>query len=674
MTQAGKGNLPLIHSESKTKRTHKASSIERVLGAGGLVAESFAGFEVRPQQLEMAAAVRRTLSKGGRLVVEAGTGVGKSFAYLVPAIETLSQAKAKILISTYTITLQEQLINKDIPFLADCLPQKFTAVLAKGRGNYLCRRRLEFALGRQRGLFDDFGGQLESINDWAGRTKNGSLSDISFTVNSRVWDAVKSEHGNCRSSRCPFFQKCFYFRARRLLDAADIIVANHALMFSDLVLKENQASVLPDYGHVIIDEAHNIEHVAEEHFGINLSNRMVRHLLDGLYNPRTHKGLLSSMDSQKTIDTAAAAAEQANVFFKKVQDWYQQSKDQAGRCYRNFIDDNLSGHLKNLRSALNELAAGSEDIDEKLELVRYTDRCGAFIESLNCFLSQDKKEYVYWVEEQSGMGASVCLKSAAINVGEDVKRCLFDKYGFVVLTSATLSSGSTGQKSDFDFFAGRIGLEDFEAVKLGSPFDYSGQVTMYIEKDLPDPNHESFVPLAAQAAKKYIHKTKGRAFVLFTSYTMLESIAEAVADWLDEQDIQLLVQTPGVNRTALLNSFKTSARCVLFGTDTFWQGVDVPGESLSNVIIVRLPFAVPNRPLTAGRIEQINQQGGNAFFDYQLPLAIIKFKQGFGRLIRTAADTGIIAILDSRIINKRYGARFLAAVPQCKTEIVVSEK
>jgi len=244
----------------------------------------------------------------------------------------------------------------------------------------------------------------------------------------------------------------------------------------------------------------------------------------------------------------------------------------------------------------------------------------------------------------------------------------------VVLTSATLSSGSTGQKSNFDFFAGRIGLDDFKAVKLGSPFDYSRQVTMYIEKDLPDPNHESFVPLAAEAAKKYIHKTKGRAFVLFTSYTMLESVAEAVADWLDQQGLELLVQVPGVNRTALLNSFKSSARCVLFGTDTFWQGVDVPGESLSNVIIARLPFAVPSRPLTAGRIEQITQQGRNAFLEYQLPLAIIKFKQGFGRLIRTAADTGIIAILDSRIINKRYGARFLAAIPHCKTEIVVSEK
>jgi len=264
-----------------------------------------------------------------------------------------------------------------------------------------------------------------------------------------------------------------------------------------------------------------------------------------------------------------------------------------------------------------------------------------------------------------------------VNVGADVKRCLFDRYESVVLTSATLSTGAAvhrtpygGEKSGFDFFANRIGLDDFDAVKVGSPFDYQTQVTLYIEKDLPNPNDNAFIPAAASALKKYILQTSARAFVLFTSYAMLERLADMLADWLAENDIKLLQQGAGIGRAALLDSFRAQPRCVLFGTDTFWQGVDVPGPALSNVIIVRLPFAVPDKPLLVGRLEQIRLQGGNPFFDYQLPSAIIKFKQGFGRLIRSTTDTGIVVVLDSRIISRRYGARFLSAVPECTTKIV----
>ena len=455
------------------------------------------------------------------------------------------------------------------------------------------------------------------------------------------------------------------------MKTADIIVANHALLFSDLVLKETSPGILPEYQSVIIDEAHNIEQVAENHFGINISNFRITYLLRRLYNHRTRKGALAFTDADEAIDMVAKCDKAAKVFFTQVQAWYAHAgKENSGKCEPEFVDDNITDYLKQLRLEINKFAKQTDDDDQKCEIAGYVDRCRAIEVDLKNFLTQSSDGGVYWVEVNDKRRLRISLRNAPIDVGPDIKRCLFDKFDSVVTTSATLSCGVDDEKTGFEFFASRIGLEDFKPLKLGSPFDYQKQVTMYIEADLPEPNAENFTVEATEAIKKYLLKTDGKAFVLFTSYSMLKNFADIMEDWLAENTMELLVQGDGMDRASLLERFKTDQRSVLFGTDSFWQGVDVPGQALSNVIIVRLPFAVPNHPLTQGRIEKIRTEGKNPFFKFQLPTAIIKFKQGFGRLRRNKTDVGIIVVLDSRIVHKNYGKAFLAAISKCTVEVV----
>jgi ATP-dependent DNA helicase DinG len=646
--------------------------IEGVLGPEGLVRKSLGSFESRPQQLEMAQAVHEHLEAGTHLAVEAGTGIGKSFAYLVPAIGRVCRKKGRVLVSTFTITLQEQLINKDLPFLAGAVPEPFDAVLAKGRGNYICKRRLEFTQRRMAGMFDTFGAEMDSIAAWAAETVDGSLSDMPQQPSIALWDAVRSEHGNCRGRGCPHYTNCFYSKARRRWETADIIVANHSLLFSDLVLKKANIGILPDYRYVIIDEAHNIEHVAEDHFGLNITNTGVDFMLAGLYSPRSRRGLLAlNSDAKATIELVADCHERSRDFFKKVEKWYESEGTATnGRCEAGFLTDTLSEKLKSLRLSLGKLAKETEDEDEQFEYARSMDRLAETEAGLASFLTTADQRSIYWVETERNMRTKIALRSAPLNVGPYVKEHLFDKFESVIMTSATLSTDGNDAQKGFEFFAGRIGLEQYDGLKLGSPFDYQKQVTMYVEQGLHEPNEPGFEDQAVEAIEKYLKLTGGSAFVLFTSYAMLNRMAEKMGDWFSEHNIRLLQQGTGTHRSELLRQFKEDKTSVLFGTDSFWQGVDVPGEALSNVIIVRLPFAVPNHPLIQGRIEEIRANGGNPFYDFQIPSAVIKFKQGFGRLIRTKTDTGIVVVLDSRIVKKAYGKRFLDAVPKCSVKFV----
>jgi ATP-dependent DNA helicase DinG len=641
---------------------------ERIFGPAGILAETYHGYEDRPQQRQMAKAVQNALKEHFHLAVEAGTGVGKSFAYLIGAMEAAKQQKCRVLISTYTITLQEQLINKDIPFLARLLDNCFTACLAKGRNNFVCLRRLEFAIRRQQGLFDSDTAQLVRLSNWAKQSEDGSLSSMGFVPSSQIWHAVMSEHGSCRGRKCPHFNKCFYWRNRRRLENAEIIVANHALLFSDLVLRQQGGSILPDYRFVIVDEAHNIEHVAEEHFGLDVSDKRISFILHGLYNQKTKKGLLANTQHSEAVNLVKSCQKTADDFFESVGRWLQTDKGN-GRTSPGFVTDCLAEPLKKLRLALSGIAGRTADADEQFEFLRFADLLAALEADLKHYLAHGDEASVYWVELEKNKRKTLTLKSAPINPAEHIKKCLFDKFESVILTSATLCAALFEDNEGFGFFTERIGLEKFERLKLGSPFDYQKQVTMYIEPDLPEPNDEGFAEAAAEKIKKYVKLTGGRAFVLFTSYHMLDEFAVLLSDWFSENNIELFVHGSGTDRTELLRRFKSSTGSVLFGADSFWQGVDVPGEALSNVIIVRLPFAVPAHPLIQGRIEYIKSQGHNPFFSYQLPAAIIKFKQGFGRLIRSKTDTGIVVILDSRIVRKNYGKEFLAAVEKCRVEI-----
>jgi ATP-dependent DNA helicase DinG len=652
---------------------HNGFNEERIFGPAGLLAKAYPGYEDRPQQRQMAKDVQNALKGHFHLAVEAGTGVGKSFAYLIPAIEAAKQQKCRILVSTYTITLQEQLINKDIPFLARLLDNCFTACLAKGRNNFVCARRLEFAVRRQQGLFDSDTAQLVQLSNWARQSKDGSLSDMDFVPSLQIWHSVMSEHGNCRGRKCPHFNRCFYWRNRRRLENADIIVANHALLFSDLVLRQQGVSILPDYRLIIIDEAHNIEHVAEEHFGLDISDKRISFLLYGLYNQKTKKGFLANAQHSEAVNLVKSCQKAADDFFKAVGQWFEADKGN-GRTRPGFVVDSITEPIKKLRLSLSKIANQTEDFDEQFEFLRFANLLTALEADLQKYLAHGDNNSVYWVESERNKRKTLTLRSAPVCAAENIRNCLFERFESVILTSATLCVASSEDDEGFVFFAERIGLEKFERSKLGSPFDYQRQVTMYIEPDLPEPNDEGFADAAAEKIKKYVTLTGGRAFVLFTSYQMLDEFVSLLSGWFSENNIELLVHGSGINRAELLRRFKSNTGSVLFGTDSFWQGVDVPGEALSNVVIVRLPFAVPTHPLIQGRIEHIKAEGRDPFLSYQLPMAIIKFKQGFGRLIRNKTDTGIVVVLDSRIMRKSYGREFLAAIEKCRMEIAGNEE
>ena len=643
-------------------------NLKEIFAPGGLIAERFNGYEHRPQQLKMAEAVSQAFADAIHLVVEAGTGVGKSFAYLIPAIDFSIDKSERVVISTNTISLQEQLINKDIPFLQEILPDPFKVVLVKGRANYLCLRRLEGLMMYERGLFEtkDEVDDLDRIQKWASTTKDGSRSDLEPQPTPGVWNRVCSERDMCLGPvQCPHARRCFYQRARNAMYNANILVVNHHLLFSDLALRRDSPgfSVLPGYEYVIMDEAQNIENTATEHMGISLSNFGVRHLMDSLCRRDRKGGLLIRLDVPALAELVDAARKQSDLFFDSVETWFADVPSGTRRIRgRNFVPNVLDGHILDLQSELQKLRPVAKSDEEEKEITGHIERCKRLRDELDALLSQALDDSVYWVEISRSRFRTIRLNTAPVNVSDELQPNLFGAMESIVMTSATLSTNRT-----FDYFKKRVGLNDCREMILGSPFNYEEQVRLYIPPRMPDPrNSDAFIPAATEKIKEYIQLTHGKAFVLFTSYRMMDEVYEDLESWLAEQGLTSFEQGKGLSRHAMLEEFKADIDSVLFGTSSFWEGVDVQGEALSSVIVVRLPFSVPTHPVVEARIEDIQTRGGNSFMEYNLPEAIIRLKQGFGRLIRTKKDTGIVAILDPRIRTKFYGKWFLNSLPKCQ--------
>lgn len=714
-------------------------STDDVLGPGGLIARRLLQYEHREEQLEMSHAVQDAVSSRSHLAVEAGTGVGKSFAYLVPALlhacseqaaqwsdssgESVAKPKTpgkkftspdseevvenveelnflasrrsvksedtpipRAVISTHTIALQEQLIEKDLPFLRSILPMEFSSVLVKGRSNYLCRRRLQGVLKKSQSLLNGF--QIEDlmrIARWAESTGDGSLSDLSPRPNWEVWDDICCERGNCMGSSCAFRKTCFYAKARDRIAKAQILVVNHSLLFSDLALRisgegKNGGGILPQYDLLVFDEAHTMEHVAAEHLGLSVSQGQVEYNLNKLHNERTEKGFLVSNQLAEPIRLVRECRYRAENFFGDLLEWIRLRPGGNGRVREpRIVKNTLSESLRNLLRVLRDCTEKMRDKDQRQELRAARNRIGELLQQIDSWLNQSLDEHVYWLESKhSRIGPKVSIHSAPIDVGPKLREFLFEKIPSVIMTSATLSTGKSTEKSTqrdkehaFDFFKSRIGLTRVPTLQLGSPFDYERQSTLVLVQGLisPDSPEGMRERQLCETLRKYLAETDGHAFVLFTNYSQLQSVASAMSPWLSGQNMLLLNQSDGTPRKKLLEIFKNTPRSVLFGTDSFWQGVDVPGDSLQNVIIVKLPFLVPTQPLIEARLERIENAGGSSFRDYQLPSAILKFKQGFGRLIRTNTDRGIVVVLDQRIYSKSYGKQFLDALPKCTVRI-----
>jgi len=649
--------------------------MKSIFGPDGLISKAHPEYEHRPGQIQMAEAVLRAFEQKHHLIVEAGTGTGKTLAYLVPAIAAACGSGARVVISTGTKNLQEQLIDKDIPFLHDVLPKPFRAAVMKGRNNYACLHRIKSAESMPvlAGLEEI--DQFDEVARWVRETETGDRAELStLPENLPFWRHIDARSDTCLGQKCPDFEPCFLTRMRLRAIDAEIVVVNHHLFFADLALRNGAyGAVLPDYAAVILDEAHQIEDVASEYFGAQVSTYQI----DDLVSDVGYLKLDDSEVERELARTSARISRFADAFWIS----FREGRGLEGRFslaprgisptvregsdLEYVLDDSdersavpgtaLSDAYNALDNALHRLEttldvlkdppADAESIVRRTRQLRF---------DLNFIVKGEDKTFVYWIERR---GRGVFLRASPIDVSGLLQDKLFEKVPTVVLTSATLSSAG-----NFNFIRERLGLDEAEEMIAESIFDFENQAVLYLPPQMPDPRSPQWASAAAAEVVKIVNATEGRAFVLSTSLSGMKDLYDRAAP---ELDYPCFVQGSS-SKSALLKTFRTTPNAVLFATSSFWQGVDVRGEQLSCVIIDKLPFAVPSDPIVAARQRHIEEQGGSSFYEYSVPQAIISLKQGLGRLIRSTTDRGVLAVLDPRLRTKVYGQTFLQSLPPCR--------
>ncbi|WP_223638851.1 ATP-dependent DNA helicase [Corallococcus sp. EGB] len=630
-------------------------SVDSLLGPGGALEEALPAYEHRPEQLQMARAVERAFSEGSYLLAEAGTGTGKTLAYLVPAL----LAGRKVVVSTATKTLQDQVFFKDLPLLSEKLGLRFEAAYLKGRGNYLCLHRYESFEKDPQFVSKEEAKQWPLLKKWVTQTETGDRAELDLPESFAAWSRLSTTSETCLGSRCSQYETCFVTRMRKRAEAADLLVVNHHLFFADLALRSSgkrTEGVLPFYDAVIFDEAHALEDAASSHFGCSVSNYRLEEL------SRDAVAALPAKDERHATLSALAqrVRSHSDALFLQAPRALGLSSQESTVALRPETMGKLSGALEQVREGLAALAsfAGSE---REPELAAIHRRAEEMAEQLTFLEKSESADHVYWAEAR---GKGLFLRANPIDVAKELRDRLYGALDTVVFTSATLAADGR-----FDFFARRMGMYDDEGqpvtrvrtLAVPSPFDFPRQSALYLPTHLPDPSAPGFIEAAAEEIIQLCEVTGGRAFVLFTSLRNMVRAYELTATRLPYQAL-LQGERP---KQQLLDAFRQTPS-VLFAAHSFWEGVDVPGDALSLVIIDRLPFASPGDPLVAARIRQIQARGEEPFDQYQLPQAALALRQGFGRLIRTQADRGIVAMLDRRIVTKGYGRVFLSSLPAAK--------
>ena len=642
--------------------------MEEIFGPEGLIAQAHAEYEYRPGQIQMAEAVMRAFQDRHHLIVEAGTGTGKTLAYLVPAVAAALGGRGRVIISTGTKNLQEQLMEKDIPFLQSVLPKKFTAAYMKGRNNYVCLQRLNRAQSSP--VLDglDEVDYFEDVTHWSRESPTGDRSELAnLPEHLSFWRHIDARSDTCIGQKCPDFDPCFITRMRNRAQEADIVVVNHHLFFADLALRNSAyGNVLPDYSAVILDEAHLIEDVVSEYFGAQVSNYQV----DDLVRDISALSIEDAEVDREVTKTCLRVERFAENFwmgfrvgrgeegrypivpgtFANRSSGGEISPTPLGDLYM-ALDGSL-GRLETTLDALKDKPAEGENLVRRIRQTRF---------DLQFIVTGADKKFVYWTERR---GRGFFVRASPIDVSGLLEDKLFGQVETVVLTSATLSSAG-----NFSFIRERLGLDKAEDLIAESTFDYQNQAVLYLPLKMPDPRSSEWPQAAAAEVIKIVNATDGRAFVLSTSLAGMQSLYDLV---MPELDYPCFLQGSAA-KGRLLARFRETPNAVLFATSSFWQGVDVRGEQLSCVIIDKLPFAVPTDPIVAARQRYIEDEGGSSFFEYSVPQAIISLKQGLGRLIRSTTDRGVLAVLDPRLRTKAYGRTFLKSLPPCRVTSQISE-